>query len=185
MNLSNSINLAVLKSQEGLLYVNEDAIPEELHCPICTEPLLDPVQDEGEHTFCRACITDWLKQGQGACPVGRETIHADHMKPAARMVRNLLDQLKVECYLECDWKGARCELEPHLKNDCAFEKVYCPRVGCKQVMPRRQIKQHLADECHVERLERAKTKVAELEPFFARSTPTLPILFASTLVAIV
>ncbi|GBN95314.1 E3 ubiquitin-protein ligase NRDP1 [Araneus ventricosus] len=55
-----------------------------LQAPIC------------EHAFCKACINEWLS-GKVSCPIDRKVITPNELKPAARVLRNLLSRLLIMC----------------------------------------------------------------------------------------
>ena len=95
------------------IYENEDSIPEDLFCPICSAPFIEPV----EHTscgieFCRECINKW----HSSCPNCRET-PITNIKPvtAKRLLTKLYD-LKVKCP-QCSKVCQRGDLAKHA-TDC-------------------------------------------------------------------
>lgn len=49
-----------------------------------------------EHAFCSSCINEWLSRQQ-TCPVDRSQILPGQMKPAPRILRNLLARLTITC----------------------------------------------------------------------------------------
>ncbi|UJR17410.1 hypothetical protein I4U23_004305 [Adineta vaga] len=77
-------------------YMDEASICSELICSICQSPFIDPQQALCDHTFCRQCITTWLQTGN-TCPLCQQRLSMSSLKPSPRMIRNILDQLKVKC----------------------------------------------------------------------------------------
>lgn len=71
-------------------------IDEELCCAICTMVLENPMQLQCEHTFCNDCINEWFTVN-GCCPVDRGLQSIADLKPPARITRNLLDKLMINC----------------------------------------------------------------------------------------
>ncbi|GBM70188.1 E3 ubiquitin-protein ligase NRDP1 [Araneus ventricosus] len=72
-------------------------VDEEFICPICSGVLEEPVQAPiCEHAFCYECITEWLSR-KVSCPIDREVITPNELKPAARVLRNLLSRLLIMC----------------------------------------------------------------------------------------
>lgn len=67
-------------------------IEDELICHICFCLLENPVIFPCEHLFCWECIYKWLEY-QRLCPVDRKRITLDDMKPAPRLVKNLLEKI--------------------------------------------------------------------------------------------
>ena len=67
----------------------QDPVDDELICSICMEVFDEPVQDEEEHIFCKSCINKWLETSH-KCPLDRKILHTYKLKPATRVVSNLL-----------------------------------------------------------------------------------------------
>jgi hypothetical protein len=64
---------------------------------ICCSVLEDAVQaPDCEHTFCNDCINEWL-QRQNNCPVDRQLLNSNDLKPAPRVLRNFLAKLDIKC----------------------------------------------------------------------------------------
>lgn len=98
-----------------------------------------------EHAFCRSCITEWLTR-QPTCPVDRNNITVANLRPVARILRNLLHRLCIQCdnapygcttILKLDGLPAhldQCEHNPKRPLPC--EK------GCGFVIPKDELKDH-------------------------------------------
>lgn len=100
---------------------------EEVTCPICLDPMVEPVSIECGHGFCKECISEVGANGGGLCPVCRHKFMLRNVRPN-RQVANLIDNLR---QMSMDDKkvaqGERCEVhgkELHLfcQND---SKVLC------------------------------------------------------------
>lgn len=118
-------------SGEPHLYNYSQEVDEDLTCHICLQPLVSPTDTKCGHTFCRACITNYLRI-QSICPIDRQPLTSSYdCQPASLMVRRLLDKLEVECpnYSLCHTKLARCELEAHLNNRCPGAVFPCLQSG--------------------------------------------------------
>jgi hypothetical protein len=69
----------------------DEEIPPELLCPICLDPMVDPVQlEECEHAFCKHCITTHLT-GATTCPICRNHSTTANFVPLPNFIRSLLD----------------------------------------------------------------------------------------------
>ncbi|TVY86249.1 TNF receptor-associated factor 6-B [Lachnellula willkommii] len=114
-------------------------VDENLVCPICRCPLVDPVLTECDHIFCRSCITDALSNTK-LCPIDRSPLDSDGVGRAPKMVHNQLDSLKAKCPC-CTSSFARSMLENHLEKYCLEANVKCPGIHsekyCKEVVKRR------------------------------------------------
>ncbi|XP_071490891.1 E3 ubiquitin-protein ligase NRDP1-like [Diadema antillarum] len=124
----------------------EGEVDEELICPICSSVLEDPQQaPECEHAFCSSCIQEWLSR-QHTCPVDRNHITSQQLKPVPRILRNLLARLQIKC----DNEGFGCvavvrldSLHQHLQ-ECEHNPkrpIQC-EAGCGMVIPKDEVKDH-------------------------------------------
>lgn len=101
-----------------------------LCCPICRSPLVQPVYTTCLHTFCSACISKALERSP-TCPVDRTPLQEDQVLPAPIMISNLVNELVVLCPNSengCPFTCARYLLEAHL-SDCDFIYVNCDECG--------------------------------------------------------
>lgn len=48
-------------------------MPDILNCLICSDILFEPIVLECNHTFCKSCITEWMKQNKN-CPIDRTNV---------------------------------------------------------------------------------------------------------------
>ncbi|KAF8767868.1 E3 ubiquitin-protein ligase NRDP1 like protein [Argiope bruennichi] len=121
-------------------------VDEELICPICACVLEEPLQAPlCEHAFCKACINEWLSR-QFSCPVDRQSITPNELKPVPRILRNLLSRLLIACTnasLGCTAVVKLERLEIHEKG-CEHNPnrlVPCDQ-GCGLVIPKEEFKDH-------------------------------------------
>ena len=125
-------------------FVNED-----LHCPICTNVLKQPVHCvSNEHYFCKACITKHLENNK-KCPCCMEGLSLEDLKPPSRFVTNRLSQLTIHC----DNSDRGCEelvklgdLSSHVKS-CGFSPVVCSNEGCSLTMSKKDQHSHETATC--------------------------------------
>lgn len=96
-----------------------------------------------EHAFCASCIQEWLTR-QPTCPVDRNPITPNQLKPVPRILRNLLSRL----HITCDNSGYGCtvvvklDMLPNHLNECEFnpkKPVHC-ELGCGLVVPKDELK---------------------------------------------
>ena len=78
-------------------FPDRHSIIDSLICTVCTDVVEDPVQTPCEHCFCRTCIARWLQEGNSSCPVDREGLTLDSLKPLNRMTMQVLNKLNVYC----------------------------------------------------------------------------------------
>lgn len=112
---------------ESMAYVNEDSIDSNLICGICTKPFKDPVGTPCDHSYGRACITEWLVQNnKDSCPMCKhQPVTIDGFVPASRLLRNMLDSIRVQCLL-CDQTNIqRGNFSDHLGKTCPKATVSC------------------------------------------------------------
>ncbi|CAB4019213.1 E3 ubiquitin- ligase NRDP1 isoform X2 [Paramuricea clavata] len=117
-------------------------------CPICTDVLKDPVQCHNQHLFCRACITEHLKNSQ-TCPVCMEKLTEEALSKPPRIVTNILDGLMINC----DNKERGCVelvelglLEAHI-SVCEYKPVTCPNERCEAVVNMADLEEHTSEVC--------------------------------------
>ena len=128
----------------------EQTVSQTLHCIICTNVIKDPVMcQRNEHLFCRACITIHL-MGFHACPNCKEPLTVDTLTEAPRVVKELLDELKIRC----DYRDFGCkevvqlvDLERHVEK-CIFASTVRSNEGYGPVVRKRDdLLQHETVEC--------------------------------------
>ena len=78
-------------------FIDKEFIEDALICTICTDVVKDPVQTQCDHTFCQDCIKRWLELGNGTCPIDRERLTSDALKPPSRLTKQLHSKLMIRC----------------------------------------------------------------------------------------
>ena len=75
-------------------FENSEQIDKDLFCPICRDILQDPVYfRDCEHSFCRKCITSYIKIKE-ECPVDGNSCKLTDIKPIVRFMKKSLNQLR-------------------------------------------------------------------------------------------
>ncbi|GBE81455.1 hypothetical protein SCP_0311840 [Sparassis crispa] len=126
-------------------YLYVDTPNANLVCCICRSPFVDPCTTRTCcHTFCYKCISmavDVARQ----CPIDRSPLSMHDLAPADPVVRNLVDELVVECPQHskgCPHTCQRLLLTAHLKDSCGFVEVPCPDGKCEQQILRNDVPNH-------------------------------------------
>ncbi|KAJ6640026.1 E3 ubiquitin-protein ligase NRDP1 [Pseudolycoriella hygida] len=142
-------------------FVNE--VDKEFICSICMMVMKNPVQSPCEHIFCSECIRSWIPLLEN-CPVDRQLLRPDDLKPTPRYFRNLLDKLEIRCKFEslgCEMIVPLERLQDHLAN-CKHKPdaiVDCDK-GCNLAVTRREYQKncliHLANKFSMQMDEMTK-----------------------------
>ncbi|KAI0949720.1 hypothetical protein AcW1_009244 [Taiwanofungus camphoratus] len=151
-----------------------------LVCCICRAPFLDPYTTRTCcHTFCYECIVRAIAVSR-QCPIDRCQLSVRDLAPADPVIRNLVDELTVECPQRsrgCVYTCQRVLLSSHLENSCEFVEVPCPDGICDKRILRKYISQHTHTELTVPDLTNAKSK----EPSSTTSAATTSSNITSSL----
>lgn len=129
-----------------------DPVDDNLLCPICAIPLVEPVTTPCDHTFCRGCLKRSCKESS-TCPVDRETISLSRCPPTSRLIKNQLDSLMVECpnaERGCSLVLKREVVVSHVEHRCPFALVPCPDESCEKKVVRKDSEkacQHREEAC--------------------------------------
>ena len=113
-------------------------------CSLCKGVLNQPVADYCGHLFCQKCFETYLSTSQ-ICPVTRSPLVIDQPIEMPT-VRNYLNKMYMKCKNNkegCTWKGQLKELNEHINNHCKKQKIKCENIGCKLMIKREDIKEHL------------------------------------------
>jgi len=101
-------------------FLNSSEISRHLFCSICTEVFRDPTRLFCGHTFCRKCLSHWLKDHH-TCPFCRDEVDQQLMSKD-HIASQLIQDLEVKCpNSDCSWTNRLEELEDHFKS-CDFSK---------------------------------------------------------------
>ncbi|PHH70140.1 hypothetical protein CDD82_7309 [Ophiocordyceps australis] len=106
-----------------------------LLCPICHDPLVDPVTTPCDHTFCYRCIRRSIASSPSgtACPIDREVLSWLDCFSAGRLIRTQLNALVVKCpyYARgCTVELRRENIERHATVECTYREFACPDAAC-------------------------------------------------------
>ncbi|CAH0045573.1 unnamed protein product [Clonostachys solani] len=117
----------------ALTYVQEP--DPSLLCPICHDPLVDPVTTPCDHTFCYRCLRRSIESSPSgtACPIDREPLVWSDCFSVERLVRTQLNSLLVKCPNRnrgCNKQVRREAVESHARIDCRFKDYPCPDAEC-------------------------------------------------------
>lgn len=66
---------------------------EEVTCPVCLDPMVEPVSIECGHSFCNECISQVGKGGGSICPVCRNKFLLRNIRPNHQLA-NVVDNLR-------------------------------------------------------------------------------------------
>lgn len=117
-----------------LTYVG--TVDENLMCPICREPLVDPIDTSCDHTFCKECIIQAFS-GLRQCPIDRVPCSGeDSLKRTHKIIISQLDALLVKC-TGCATSVPRAMLRNHLEKYCRDGLVPCPGKECQKQVKRK------------------------------------------------
>ncbi|KAH8915772.1 hypothetical protein BT69DRAFT_1340937 [Atractiella rhizophila] len=125
--MTDSASLLLALSHPGA-YVYTSAPPQNLECPICRDPMVEPTMLPCLHIFCSFCLEKLCTtaEEEGAflkCPIDRKLFLEETVTPAPTLVRGMLDDLEVECLRdECHWTGRRGDLKQHVEGGCFVSK---------------------------------------------------------------
>ena len=118
-------------------------------CPICNEPLTEPLLTDCGHLFCSNCCDRLLSIYETKCPTCREP---DALKRAQfnKYHQRLVNNLKVRCqYYDkgCEWEGEIRDLKNHLDPENGTCGIAC-FFGCGKYVRRGEMKEHKKHHCH-------------------------------------
>ena len=126
----------------------QTSIAKNFICDLCKGVLKDPVQCHNEHYFCKACITQHLKNSK-TCPVCTENLTEETLSKPPRILTNILNAL----IINCDHSERGCtelielvRLEAHIRT-CKYKPVTCPNEKCAKIMNLADLEQHTTEVC--------------------------------------
>lgn len=118
----------------------EGTTDENLICPICRVPFVEPTITDCDHVFCRKCIIQ-AHALKPICPVDRLPLKlVGETRPAPKIICNQLDNLPVRCPNSprgCDRVVARALIENHVIRYCDRTLVPCPHPSCDKTVVRK------------------------------------------------
>lgn len=147
---SSSSRFSEIRQHEYVYALDDANISEWLKCPICFNPFIEPrLISSCEHVFCKACIDQHIetiinrdrltdhpddenpeqshqKEIRGHCPSCRIRFKTSQLRPAATLIKNMVDSLLVKCPNEsrgCAHSAERCLIGAHIQRDCPYTYV--------------------------------------------------------------
>ncbi|XP_054827953.1 TNF receptor-associated factor 3 isoform X4 [Eublepharis macularius] len=126
-----------------------NAVEDKYKCEKCHLILCNPRQTECGHRYCETCMVTVLSTASPKCAACQEIIAKEKVFKDNCCRRELL-ALQIFCRNEN--KGCREQLTlgqllNHLKNDCLFEELPCPRADCKEKILRKDLPDHVGKNC--------------------------------------
>ncbi|CAF2844841.1 unnamed protein product [Rotaria sp. Silwood2] len=129
-------------------YMDEQSIDPNLICSICHKALKDPVCTPCDHTYGRECITQWFNQNdKSSCPIClKMPISINELTQASRPLRNMLDQIRVQCTLCAQTGLQRGNFVDHVNKICPKSTVSCQAadIKCPWKGPRVELQSHIS-----------------------------------------
>lgn len=114
-----------------------------LMCPICRCPFVDPTKLNCDHYFCRTCINTALShQGSESksCPTCRRKTSEHSVVAAPKLISRILDDLPVKCLYHqkgCPEELPRGAIQDHVDYYCGFVDIQCPSENCPLLVHRK------------------------------------------------
>jgi hypothetical protein len=103
-----------------------------LTCVICTELFSKPVRIPCGHTFCEACIKEWVGMAargeKKGCPQCRTPFPGMKASHRDLLAANIIDDLEIMCNVRgvhCSWRGRLSERATHEKG-CRARRALVP-----------------------------------------------------------
>ncbi|XP_010134600.1 PREDICTED: TNF receptor-associated factor 3 isoform X3 [Buceros rhinoceros silvestris] len=126
-----------------------NAVEDKYKCEKCHLILCNPKQTECGHRFCETCMNVLLSSSSPKCTACQESIVKDKVFKDNCCRRELL-ALQIYCRNEnkgCKEQLSLGQLLMHLKTDCQFEELSCPRADCKEKILRKDLPDHVEKTC--------------------------------------
>ncbi|XP_010151350.1 PREDICTED: TNF receptor-associated factor 3 isoform X3 [Eurypyga helias] len=126
-----------------------NAVEDKYKCEKCHLILCNPKQTECGHRFCETCMNALLSSSSPKCTACQESIAKDKVFKDNCCRRELL-ALQIYCRNEnkgCKEQLSLGQLLMHLKTDCQFEELSCPRADCKEKILRKDLPDHVEKTC--------------------------------------
>ncbi|CAH2328545.1 TNF receptor-associated factor 3 isoform X1 [Pelobates cultripes] len=124
-------------------------VEEKYKCEKCRLVLCNPRQTECGHRFCETCMNSLLSSPNQQCTACEEILIRDKVFKDNCCRREVL-ALQMYCRNEnrgCKEQITLGNLLFHLKSDCQFEELPCPRSDCKEKVIRKDLSDHIEKTC--------------------------------------
>ncbi|XP_077319833.1 TNF receptor-associated factor 3 isoform X2 [Lithobates pipiens] len=124
-------------------------VEEKYKCEKCRLVLCNPRQTECGHRFCETCMNSLLSSPSPQCMACEEIIIKDKVFKDNCCRREVL---ALQMYCRNDTRGCKEQITLgnlliHLKSDCQFEELPCPRADCKDKVFRKDLSEHIEKKC--------------------------------------
>ncbi|XP_040189272.1 TNF receptor-associated factor 3 isoform X3 [Rana temporaria] len=124
-------------------------VEEKYKCEKCRLVLCNPRQTECGHRFCETCMNSLLSSSSPQCTACEEIIIKDKVFKDNCCRREVL---ALQMYCRNDTRGCKEQITLgnlliHLKSDCQFEELPCPRADCKDKVFRKDLSEHIEKKC--------------------------------------
>ncbi|CAG2248727.1 unnamed protein product [Mytilus edulis] len=116
----------VPEEPEERYFLNPESVSSHLFCSICQDVFNQPYRAPCGHSFCKACITSWLRNSK-TCPEDRKSLQL-HQMHHDFIVENIIGDQMVACPFRksgCDFIGQLQMLKSH-KKSCEFNPNNLP-----------------------------------------------------------
>ena len=127
----------------------ENEVNQNFFCQICFNVFKEPVVCRiNQHCFCRSCITKHLENSQ-TCPTCNDELTVETLAEAPRMVKNLINELKIRCvYIDrgCPEVVQLQHLDSH-EDACGFTPAVCTNQDCGLIVNKRDQIHHESEVC--------------------------------------
>lgn len=123
-------------------------VDENLVCPICRSPFVQPVRLRCDHTFCRDCVRSAIQSDSRdvkSCPSCRVPTTGLETLSIPRFVGHMLDDVVVYCpngSSGCTTTIRRGDVQYHVDNNCLEAEQACPLPECSLLVARKYQAQH-------------------------------------------
>ncbi|XP_078604264.1 TNF receptor-associated factor 2-like isoform X1 [Branchiostoma floridae x Branchiostoma japonicum] len=122
-------------------------------CSSCGKLLDEPRQTECGHRYCRTCLEDLTRTGEGKCTAHKcgETIKPGDQVFPDKAIEREIEVIPVVCNNVkdgCEWEGVVKQVKDHL-SQCDYERLPCihEAQGCQKSIQRKDLATHLQEEC--------------------------------------
>ncbi|XP_043930463.1 TNF receptor-associated factor 3 [Protopterus annectens] len=144
-----NISPMVIPVLEGYTEHFVKPLEDKYKCEKCHLALCNPKQTECGHRFCETCMQTLLSSPNPLCTACKDVIHMGKVFNDNCCKREILGLM---IYCRNETKGCKEQMTlrnqyEHLKSDCQYEELPCPRVECKEKVLRKDLSDHMEKMC--------------------------------------